>query len=543
MKVFGNSSGKHVRKDDPAPRRDPAVSAPKAAPAPAARSAAPVREEKAPSPAPVTPPSTAARPAASEPPRPVQPAAVRRPQPQPVSETPPSGAKPAGSAAPPASVPPKPPKQKGRFWTGYLIFVLAFLVIIGAGLTVLWLRMDAYERSRPYRPMDALMASTSADGWRSQLSNAGVESSFLDTLDFGAANYTKKLGDYSDEQPVYSIRFGKKTMLTAILREGAALRFGFHAWEVDSLTLVPSGLTVFVPENATLKRNGVPVGEECIAARNAQSVELGPLESGRDDIPGLTKYVLDHCYAADGITVTDAVGNTLELGMQKGKSYYYPPLTPGYVIEAPSDVTVTVNGLELTEENAEITRVPLEDFDGLGDSVPVHPADVTYVIDGLVAVPEVQAAFADGSPLTPVEVTEDRWTFRLMPDRAFGAAQEEYILKVFDAYIAFLGNRNGDLNGNYRRYLAYLVPGSEAASRAEKSLASLYWVQGRDTTLEAVTVGDVMCYGDACFTAWLDFTRRLLDGGEDNASYLFLFVRYNNEWRVVRVMNKTSFIR
>ena len=106
-----------------------------------------------------------------------------------------------------------------------------------------------------------------------------------------------------------------------------------------------------------------------------------------------------------------------------------------------------------------------------------------------------------------------------------------------------LGNRNADLYGNYRRYLSYLVPGSEAALRAEKSLDSLYWVKGRDTTLDAVSVGDVMRYGDDCFTVWLDFTRRLVDGGEDNNSYLFIFTRYNNEWRVVRVMNKTSFIR
>lgn len=501
MKLFGNSSGQHVRRDSLPP--DPVPETP---------------TEQKPTPAAPTRTATAVL---ERPPEPVKTPVVPEPEPPVPSEKP----------------------KKGHFLLGYLIYVVVFLLLIGAGLTVLWLRMDAYERSRPYRPMDALLESTSAESWRSQLKKAGVEDSFLDTLELSAANYTKKLDEYTDERPVYSIRFGKKTMLTATLKQNAPLRFGFTEWMLDSLTLVDSGLTVYAPENAVVWINGEAVGEDCLVERNAQSVTLGPLEAARTDIPGLSKYVLNRCFSADGITVTDALGNTLELGMQKGKAYYYPPLTSGYIIEAPSAVTVTVNGIALTEENAEITSIPIEDFEGLDDSVPVHPADVTYVIDGLVAVPEVQALFDDGSSLSPAETAADRWTFRLEPDAEFGSAMEERILKVFDAYIAFLGNRNGDLNGNYQRYLNYLVPGSEAATRAQKSLGSLYWVQGRDTTLDSVSVGDVICYGDECFTAWLDFTRRLLDGGEDNASYLFLFVRYNNEWRVVRVMNKTSFIR
>lgn len=503
MKLFGNSSGQHVRRDLPPPEPipEPTIEQKPASPAPARTSTAVLER----------------------PPEPRKAAIVPEPEPEP-------------------PFPSERPK-KGRFLLGYLIYVVVFLLLIGAGLTVLWLRMDAYERSRPYRPMDALLEANNAESWRSQLKKAGVEDSFLDTLELGEASYVKKLDEFTDERPVYSIRFGKKTMLTATLREHAPIRFGFTDWMLDSLTLVDSGLTVYAPENAVVWINGVAVGEDCLVERNAQSVSLGPLEAARTDIPGLSKYVLNRCFTADGITVTDAQGNTLELGMQKGKSYYYPPLTSGYIIEAPSAVTVTVNGIALNEENAEITSTPLEDFDGLGDSVPVHPADVTYVIDGLVAVPEVRALFEDGSSLSPAETAADRWTFRLEPDAEFGAAMEERILKVFDAYIAFLGNRNGDLNGNYRRYLNYLVPGSEAANRAQKSLDSLYWVQGRDTTLDSVSVGDVICYGDECFTAWLDFTRRLLDGGEDNNSYLFLFVRYNGEWRVVRVMNKTSFIR
>ena len=515
MKLFGNSSGKHIRRED------------------------------------VPPPRSSLEPQE-------QTENVQRPQPErriepdtvPAVERVTASARTATAVAerPPATVVDaepewNPEKRTSHFWRGYLIYILVFLLIIAAGLSVLWLRMDAYERSRPYRPMDALMEANTPESWRKQLFSAGVAESYLDTLDFNAASYTKKLGVYTDEHPVYSIRFGKKTMLTATLRESRPLRFGFREWMLDSLTLVDSGLTVFVPENATVKLNGTKLGAEYIAERNAQNITLGPLETVRNDIPGLTKYVLNHVFSADGILVTDAEGNDLDLGMQKGTAYYYPPLTSGYVIEAPNAVNVTVNGVTLTDGNAEITHKPLEDFEGLGDSVPVRPEDLTYVIDGLIAVPEVKAVFPDGSELYPAETDEDRWIFRLEPDADFGKTMEDRILTVFDAYIAFLGNRNADLYGNYRHYLSYLVPGSEAAQRAEKSLDSLYWVKGRDTSLDSVSVGDVIRYGDDCFTAWIDFTRRLVDGGDDDNSYIFIFVRYNNEWRVVRVMNKTSFIR
>ncbi len=502
MKMFGSSSGKHVRRDDE-------LSAPvvmtRSAPAPQPEQPAPTVQERS------------ARTSVAVLERPV----IPHSEPVPVGRG----------------------KKKSRFLLGYLIFVFVFLALIAAGLTFLWQRMDAYERSRPYRPMDQLMTGTNAADWRGRLSEAGVEDSFLDTLDFNAVNYTKKLGDYSDEQPVYSIRFGKKAMLTATLAQGEPLRYGFHTWELESLTLVDSGLTVFAPEGALVTVHGQPVDPECLVQRNAQSVTVGPLEAERADIPGLSKYVLNRCFAADDIAVTDAEGNALTLGFQKGKSYYYPPLTSGYVIEAPSLVTVTVNGIVLTGENSEVSGKALEDFEGLGESVPVDPEDMRYVIDGLLLRPAVKAVFSDGTELLPVEETDGRWVFRLVPDAEFGAAQMDYILKVFDAYIAFLGNRNADLNGNYRRYLAYLVPGSEAAERASKSLDSLYWVKGRDTSLDGVTLGDVIRYGDDCFTAWLDFTRRIDANTEDNNSYLFIFVRYNDQWRVVRVMNKTSFIR
>ena len=124
----------------------------------------------------------------------------------------------------------------------------------------------------------------------------------------------------------------------------------------------------------------------------------------------------------------------------------------------------------------------------------------------------------------------------LEPDAEFGAAMEERILKVFDAYIAFLGNRNGDLNGNYQRYLNYLVPGSEAQTQAVGAQVSLIWNHEMDTYPRA-ELKEVLRFGPDCFTARVEFEAgSLRDGSVYNNIYIF--VRYGGEWRVVRIVNK-----
>ena len=41
-----------------------------------------------------------------------------------------------------------------RFRTGFVIYVCVFLIVIFAALLLLWVRMDIYELSRPYRAME-----------------------------------------------------------------------------------------------------------------------------------------------------------------------------------------------------------------------------------------------------------------------------------------------------------------------------------------------------------------------------------------------------
>ena len=94
---------------------------------------------------------------------------------------------------------------------------------------------------------------------------------------------------------------------------------------------------------------------------------------------------------------------------------------------------------------------------------------------------------------------------------------------------------------NYSRYRSYLVPDSEPAQRAEGALQSLSWMSDRDQSLESCTISEVISYSDNLFTAQIDFTMKS-DETDDANSYLFIFVRYEGEWKIVRILNKTSFL-
>ena len=454
---------------------------------------------------------------------------------------------PACAAATATAVLDRPADDGRRFRRGYWTYVIVMLVLIAAGLTYLWLRMDTYERSLPQRAVEAWMEGRSADDWRRTLTDQGFRASFVDGLDLAAPDYYENLSVYTDESPAYSLSFSSRPLLTVRLREGEALRFGKHGWEIGEVTPADSGLAVYVPEDATVTLDGVAVGPECLAQRDAQKLSLGVFEAGREDIPGLTKYVLDRCFNLDGVAVTAADGTALTPEYSAGSSYYYPPLTESCRITAPADAAVTVNGVRVTAENAAMETLPPEDnefemFEGIEDRLPFafeNLGRTVWTVDGLVAEPEVAAVSAAGTALTG-ERDGNAWDFPSepagKPDAALAAEQKDLIMACFDAHVAYLGNRNGTMENNYARFIAYLLPDGEAMDQAVRARGSIIWAKGLKTHPDA-SLGEVLRYHADCFTAQVDFTP---EGEPDGVlhSNIYIFVRSGGAWKVLRIVSK-----
>lgn len=433
----------------------------------------------------------------------------------------------------------KPKKKVSKFAIGYCIYVLLLIAALSCALQLLWNRMDVYERSRPHKAMDAMMASTTAEGWHDILSSHGISDHYIETLDLQNAVYFKDINRYTETAPVYGIRFGNTRMLYVTLQPGEELGFDSHAWTVHSTEPVKSGLCIYAPADAIITVEGQPIGTEYMTQEDAVPLTVGFYEEGRTDIPGLAKFELDHVFDNSGIAVTDADGRPLELSHETSKASYYAPLMENYTITAPTGVTVSVNGIALAESEA-VELTLNEDFTGIESYLSAVPGTVRYEVNDLVLRPEITAVAADGTVMVAAEEGND-FTYVIEHDEALAAEQEAYILDAFDAYIAFSGNRGGWLMTNYTNYLSYLVPDSEPASRARGALESLTWAVGTDKRLKSCEISEVISYSDDMFTAQIDFT--MDDDSTDNAnSYLFIFIQHEGAWKIIRILNKTSFL-
>lgn len=430
-------------------------------------------------------------------------------------------------------------RKKSKFALGFIIYMLALLLIVLVGLALLWRRLDAYEQSRPGHAMEDLLARSDSAYWRGILVERGVEERYVDTLELNNASFYKRVEYYTNEEPAYGIRFGNENMLIVRLKEAQPLSFGYHLWQVGNIDVVESGLCIYAPADAVIRAHGREIGRDCLVRENAQELSLGVFEQGRQDIGGLAKFQPGNIYDIESVTVEDSRGNPLELSYSSEKSYYYPPLMDDYTVTVPAGSVVTVNGIALDGKNAALETKADEDFEGIEDFLPFVPGWDVYRLAGFVRTPDITVKTAADNRL--VSVGESRDYLYEIEDE-IPEALSQYVMEVFDAYIAYSGNRGGNLAQNYARYQAYLVPGSEAAKRARQAQESLSWMSGRDTRLKSAGISKYVSYSEELFTCQINFS--LVDdvAEEDANAYLFVFCKYNGKWRLVRVLNKTSFL-
>ena len=424
--------------------------------------------------------------------------------------------------------------KKSRFGIWMVLYSAVFLAISAALLGVLWHRLDVFEASRPDTAFAEWMA-VNKGGIRGKMESMGIEKSFLDTLDFDNVTYYKKLDEYTEQSPAYGIRLGKRTYLTAFLAPDEALDYDSNTWRVSELKVIPSELCVYIPDDAALYISGVSADEKYAAEKNAQSIQLSVLESARADILGLKKYALTDVYGMENVKVLSANGEELAPSVVSGESYYFAPVESDYKIVAPGEFAVYVNDIRLDDGNSEILSEKLGDFEGVEDMIPYVPVVNTYIVRGLIAEPYIRAESYDGSVPEPVSNENGFIVYELAEDAAFKADVSQRITDAFRAYVNFSGNKNKDFQTNLNNYLKFLVPNSEAARRAKSAGSSLLWVNGRDTTLGSSEIASVIRYGEDMFTAEMKFT--IKTAPETDHSVLFLFVRYEDSWRIVRVLN------
>ena len=220
----------------------------------------------------------------------------------------------------------------GMFLIFLLIYIIIFSLVVHSKTKKANSYLAEYESSRPKYMIESYVENLS-DGFLSDMMTQAA--SGLDFTDYekpellydsvrsqaaSSGEYTyQRAEDFTDSRPDYYIlRDGEAIAKVALARAGWTEKFNFPIWRVDTpvsvikLEASPEfTLTVTMPDDATLKVNGVEVPEEQYLDAESE-FQLSQTERYFTEQPMARKCVISGLYCAPAVTVTDSDGNVLE---------------------------------------------------------------------------------------------------------------------------------------------------------------------------------------------------------------------------------------
>lgn len=303
--------------------------------------------------------------------------------------------------------------KKSRFYIGYAIFCAVLVFVISCGIGVFYDFIREYEQSLPEHVAESFIASLNgakfselvepeiasrASGFETDDSMESVLASALSE----GVTFAECIGEDDHTYDVYCD--GKFMKLTLTETEGG--KYGFSRYTISSTEIYSewiedrfSSVTVIIPKEASLSLNGKPVGDEYMTEDKYESASLTAFD--RVDTSLVTYEITDIFGDAD----FKGEYRGEELSMTKlGDSAYYSdfdiPSRFDYIVKAPSDAKVTLNGITVTADyitGSEEKTAIYSEFEK-----ETSPKLSLYTIPGLLDVPEVEVTL-DGSALAPVD--------------------------------------------------------------------------------------------------------------------------------------------
>lgn len=218
------------------------------------------------------------------------------------------------------------------FRIGMLIYVIIFLLVAMFLMHKLWSFLGEYEASRPQYTIDGYVAALNSGFYNdmvrqkveemevSPYENAEVISETLDLESLDGQTYTwmKKADEYTDENPVYYIRYGNAAIATVTLtRAGGTEQFDLPVWQacppvslIEMASEPEYDLEVTVPEGTSVTINGFTVPQADMEVCDA-NVVLDDAALVYAKQPGAMKVTVSGLYVAPKVQAYDVQGNML----------------------------------------------------------------------------------------------------------------------------------------------------------------------------------------------------------------------------------------
>lgn len=404
--------------------------------------------------------------------------------------------------------------KRSGFWKAFLIYALVLLVVFAAALTVFWFYIASFEKSRPELTAKEYTDVQSADFWRKGVAEAIRAGNEFERKELSAKDYGIDLSDGfelsqrrekspDENSESYVLSVGGANIARLTLKKSGSAGFGFSTWVVAKCEFLAGNartLTIVAPDYAVVTVNGVAVPEKYITDR--ESVFEVETEHPFDRMPSGVTYTVADLHGPLEAKADDGEGTELKAGEPKGGAItFLPAALRSFRCCAPAGTEVRVNGEALPDSyaNVQISDM-MEELSRYMDNSAVF-----YSCDGLMSEPELSCADAQGRELEPIIMDDGLISFVPESSALLPLDMTPTVEGFIRSYVAFSANLEDDIEKNYERLAAYLVSGTELASRIYQTQEALYWVGGASVRYNSLDIHDYIPLGSGCAACLVDY--------------------------------------
>ncbi len=419
----------------------------------------------------------------------------------------------------------------------WIAILLSLLLLAGAGAYGYYsLRLSPNGAMNPGRPavkMEELLQNTSAEQWKSLLSEAwsGEVTEYESREEIFSRIYERSAADSfsfrsSGEENSFVLSSGSSDL--------AVLRFGYEndAWTLSETRVLLGAEThsirIEVPENIVPTVNGKTLPESAVTDFALPYADMSELELQFETHSVRRVYELSGLYEtptveAEGARCILIDGNLWSYEPTDARSY-------GVKVLAPATATVLLNGVTLSESEVVGTEGVSVDVEIPEELTQKLPSYKIYQVSGLYSADTaVSVETGDGRKL---EQSEENGVLCFRETSA--TAPEPEIETVAGEYLKALCNYGAGKVGSGGP-CQYVVPDAALQSFIQRAAGSLVWIQGTGLELQEPHSGEYISL-DAdtcvCTSRVVGTVSNSYSTYEAEFACQLLLVRTENGWKV-----------
>ena len=217
----------------------------------------------------------------------------------------------------------KSPRFK-KLLIGMGIYAVVFIALVAVGLTFFWDFIASYEKSQLKNIIDTYIAQLDIADMQDDTTNliASIDSAIQSEEDCmqiitdavsGGISYARKLSECTDDQTVYMLMSGGKTIGRVILTAQEKDAYGFATWQVteesfDFSFLLGEATSVTVPQDYSVYANGTKLDDSYIVRRDTPFAMLADYYADYT-LPYMVTYEVAPILGDIEITIENPTGN------------------------------------------------------------------------------------------------------------------------------------------------------------------------------------------------------------------------------------------